>query len=162
MTSSREGKILFFGLGNPILADDGVGIKVVEELSKRIRDKKYDFRTGSIGGLKILDEIQGYDKVVFVDVVEGDEPGKFYELPLEKLSSSFHLTSPHTINLYTALRWGREMGMKMPEEVRIYVMEVAEIRTFGEGFSKEVAEKIEDFIEFVAQKEIGGGHADKT
>jgi len=158
-TQSREAKVLFFGLGNPILADDAVGIRAVEELSRRIKRPNCEFKTGSIGGLKILDEIQGYDRVVFVDAIVGDEPGKFYELSLERLSRSFHLTSPHSVNLFTALELGRGLGLKMPEEIKIYVMEIKDGKTFGEEFPEEVAARFPDFVEFVFQKEIGGDHA---
>jgi len=151
--------VLFFGLGNPILADDAVGIRVVEELSKRTESSSCDFKTGSIGGLKVLDEIQGYDRVVFVDAIVGDEPGKFYELSLDRLSRSFHLTSPHTVNLFTALELGRGLGLKMPREIKIYVMEIKDGKTFGEGLSEEVAARFPDFVEFVFEKEIGGDHA---
>jgi len=158
-TRSREAKVLFFGLGNPILADDAVGIRAVEELSKRTESSSYDFKTGSIGGLKVLDEIQGYDRVVFVDAIIGDEPGRFYELPLERLSRSFHLTSPHSVNLITALELGKGLGLRMPREIKIYVMEIKDGKTFGEKFSEEVAARFPDFVEFVFQKEIGGDHA---
>ncbi len=152
---SREDKVLFFGLGNPILSDDAVGIRAVELMREKVGEiDGYVFQTGSIGGFRIVDVMSGFKKVVFVDAIQGDTPGKFYRLPMSTLSKSFHLTSPHTVNLYTAIELGRKMGAVMPDEVRVYVMEVLNCMCFGEGLSKPVARNLEPFVDFIIKEEI--------
>jgi len=154
----KENKTLIFGLGNPILSDDSVGVLVVEKLDKMLEGEHLNVQcdNGSIGGLKILDIIKGYKKVVFVDSIEGKTPGKFYELPLDVLSFSFHMTSPHSINLFTALNLGRQIGYDMPEEIKIYVMEVKNNREFGDQLTPEVRRNLENFAKFIKERETGG------
>jgi len=77
---SSQDRVLVFGLGNPILGDDGVGIRVVEEMKKRWKGKGVVFETGSVGGLKILDVLSGYDVVVIVDAMAGENPGRIHIL----------------------------------------------------------------------------------
>jgi len=153
---SSRGDKLIFGLGNPILSDDSLGIRVVERLRGEHRDNGVVFETGSIGGFRILDVINGFKEVVFVDSTPGENPGSFKKLGLEDLSHSWHLTSPHTINLYTAIELGKKLGMEMPEDIRIYVMEVNPNQEFGEELSDEVKKNIDSFVEFIKKEELGG------
>ena len=159
---SKETKKLIFGLGNPILSDDGVGIEVVKRLKIIMKNRKdIDFDTGSISGFRILDVIKGYDDVVFVDVIPGDKPGSIHSFDIEDLKFSYHLTSPHSINLYSAVKFGRKINMDMPSRVKIYAMEVKNLNEFGEKFSPEVERKIKDFIDFIIKQESGGSYGYK-
>lgn len=149
-------KILFLGLGNPILSDDAVGIKVVEEIKRILgkRDGIY-FDTGNINSLHILDAIQGYGKVVIVDAVKkGGEPGTLYHIPLEELQATIHHTSLHTINLATAIRLGKEISKDMPEEISIYGVEVKDIENFSEELTEEVKRAISGIAQEIMRKEI--------
>lgn len=154
---SSKGKKLIIGIGNPILSDDAAGIIVAEKINERIKDNSFDVRIGSISGLKIVDAIAGYDEVIIIDTIYGENPGKFYQLPLEELKRSFHLTSPHSLNLYTALKICDDMGLKKPEKINIYVIEAKKIAQFGEGLSDDIKGKIDDFVEFIIKKEEIGG-----
>ncbi len=151
---SSRGRKLIIGLGNPILSDDAAGIIVAKKLKERLND--YDLETGSISGMKILDLISGYEDVIIVDTIYGENVGKFYRLPLEKLKKSFHLTSPHTINLYTALNICDNLGIRKPRNIKIYAIEARKINEFGECLSEEIKEKIDDFVEFIIKEETGG------
>ncbi len=155
--SSKGTKKLIFGLGNPILSDDAVGIEVIKNIKMKIKENKgVEFGAGSISGLKILDVIEGYDEVIFIDVIPGDNPGNISTFDIEDLKFSYHLTSPHSMNLYSVIKLGREMNIKMPQRVKIYAMEVKNLHEFGEKISPEVQAKMEDFINLIIKKEIGG------
>ena len=62
-------RILIYGIGNPYRCDDAVGIRVAELLAKKISKSNIDIKCGSIDGVAILDEIVGYDRVIFIDSV---------------------------------------------------------------------------------------------
>ena len=70
--------VLVLGLGNPLRGDDGVGPRVVEELTRRgLPDgvMTLDVRTG---GLDLLHTLEGWKRVVAVDAADvGREPGQF-------------------------------------------------------------------------------------
>ena len=66
--SSEVGlKTLVLGLGNPILSDDSVGFRVVQELRDRINRPGLTFMESSDAGLGLLDLINGYDKAFIID-----------------------------------------------------------------------------------------------
>ncbi|MBS3784838.1 MAG: hydrogenase maturation protease, partial [Anaerolineae bacterium] len=63
-------KTLVLGMGNTILCDDGVGIYVVREVADRFQQEQVDFSEASVGGLRILDVIGGYERVIMVDAIQ--------------------------------------------------------------------------------------------
>ena len=64
-------KTLVIGLGNPILGDDGVGWKVIENLSHSI-DAHTSIETDclSLGGLSLMERMLDYEHVIIVDSIE--------------------------------------------------------------------------------------------
>lgn len=76
-------KTLILGLGNTILSDDGVGIRIIEELQSRISDPDITVSETNVSGLSLLDIIIGYDKVIIVDAIQtvGGKPGTFTSSP---------------------------------------------------------------------------------
>jgi len=149
-------KMLILGLGNPILSDDAVGIRVVEEIEK-IMGKKDAIRfvTGSIAGLHILDVIQGYDELVIVDAVErGGKPGTLHKIQLGELDSTVHLTSLHSINFATAMEFAKKMEMKVPSRISIYGIEVRDVVNFSEKMTREVEKSTRKNAQEIVKREI--------
>jgi len=147
---------LVFGLGNTIRKDDGVGIKVVRELRKRMGavDCDVEFAEGSVGGLAILDEIAGYDRLVLVDSIRttDGEPGNLYKLKPEDLNISAHLSNSHGVDFATAVELGRRFGYKMPEVIDIYAVEVVDNMTFGAECTGRVKTRIPDIVQTILEE----------
>jgi hydrogenase maturation protease len=143
-------KTLVFGLGNTILSDDGVGIKVVRELAERFdAGSDVEFREGSVGGLAILDEIAGYDRLVLVDSIKtaGGKPGDCHKLNQEDFNSSEHLSNFHGVDFFTAVELGRKFGYKIPEVIDIYAVEVEDNVTFSAECTGQVSACIPNIVE---------------
>jgi hydrogenase maturation protease len=134
-------KTIVIGLGNPILADDGVGIVAVERVAQQVEHPLVDFQWCSLAGFELLDLLVGYDSAVIVDSVKtGKYPvGQVMELEIDSLMTTVRLASVHDINLATALELGRMLELPVPAEIVIYVVEVADNTTFREGCCREVA-----------------------
>ena len=149
-------KLIFLGLGNPILSDDAVGIRVIEEIESIIGNNKgIDFVTESMAGLRILDVIQGYDELVIVDAIEkGGKPGTLYKIQLDELGDTLHLTSIHSINLATVIRWGKEMGLVIPDRISIYGIEVRDVLEFSEQMTPEVQRSVKRNAEEIIRREM--------
>ncbi len=148
-------KTLLLGLGNSILKDDAVGLRVVRALGERVNQEGFDVQESSFANIDLLDFMGGYDRLIIVDSIktEWGKPGDLYRLNLDDLHSTLHLSCPHDINLATALELGKRLGVPIPEEVGIYAIEVEDNQTFCETCSPRVEEAIPRIIEEIAQRE---------
>ncbi|MBN1810934.1 MAG: hydrogenase maturation protease [Anaerolineae bacterium] len=145
-------KTLVLGMGNTILCDDGVGIYIVQEAAKRCKRDDVDFADASVGGMRLLDVIAGYDRIIMVDAIKtaDGKPGDVYRLHPGDLPT-LHAGSTHDLSLIGALALGRGMGMRLPadEDFVIIAVEVEEVWTFGEECTFAVAEAIPRAVEAV-------------
>ncbi len=136
-------KTIIIGLGNPILSDDGVGWKVVDELEKTLNVERLTFDRASLGGLSLMERMIGFERAILVDAIEtGRLPaGSVQTFPLEALTdpSAGHSASVHDTSLLTALETGRRMGLAVPREVRVVAVEAAQVYEFSEELSPAVA-----------------------
>jgi hydrogenase maturation protease len=147
-------KTLVLGLGNTILTDDGVGIHVVRAAATQCSPMNgVTFALASVGGLRLLDVLAGYDQVVLVDAIQtqGGKPGEVYCLRPGELLQSLHSGSTHDLSLPGALALGRGMGMDLPndEAISILAVEVEEVHTFGETCTPAVMAAIPGAVEVV-------------
>jgi len=147
-------KTLVLGLGNPILSDDSVGFRVVQELKARFDRPDLTLVESSASGLSLLDLITGYDKLIIIDAIktEGGGTGKIYRLGEENLGAIRHSASPHDINLATALDLGRKLGAALPQQITILAIEVVDVTTFSEECSPEVAKAIPLAVSMAAEE----------
>jgi hydrogenase maturation protease len=146
-------RALVLGLGNPILTDDGVGIHVVRAVASRFahRTSHITFAEASVGGLRLLDTIAGYDRVIIVDAIQtpGGRPGDVYRLRVDDLRTSLHSSSTHDLTLSGALALGRELGMPLPTDTALAILavEAADVLSFGEQCTPEVAAALPRIVE---------------
>lgn len=149
------GKTLLLGLGNSILKDDAVGLRVVRALGERVTQEEVDVQVSSFANIDLLDFVGAYDRLIIVDSIktEGGKPGDLYRLNLDDLHSTLHLSCPHDINLATALELGKRLGMPIPGEIGIYAIEVEDNQTFCETCSPMVEEAIPRIVEEIARTE---------
>ena len=149
-------KTLVVGLGNPILTDDGVGVKVAYEVEKAImaaphladNGDKIDVIEASAGGLRLMELMIGYDRLVLIDAfsaVSERQPGKIHRMTFDDLrdiSPTQHSSSAHDTTFVTAIEMGRTIGLKLPTMISIYGIEVENLYEFGDEPTPAVAAAI--------------------
>ena len=138
----HRGRTLILGLGNPILADDGVGIAVARETERLLGARDgVETREASFAGLDLVELLAGFDRAILVDAIKTPrgEPGTVYKLDPDDLPTTDRLRATHEISLSTALELGGRMGLSMPREIVIYAVEVEDDRSFGEALTSKVA-----------------------
>jgi hydrogenase maturation protease len=152
-------KTLILGLGNPIRGDDGVGIRVAEELKRQIKDKNVEVQEASIGGLGILGLIQGYDKLIVIDSIrtKGGRLGQIHKLKPSDLGSSVYASWPHEINFTTTLALGKKLRIPLPNVIDIYAVEIKDNITFTEEFTPEISQAIPEIVNQILAEEFGLG-----
>ena len=150
-------KALVLGIGNPILSDDGVGIRVAHEVGKNLNDPQTAVSETSAAGLSLLDSMLGYDKVIIIDAIQTKEgkAGRIYCMKPEDFSSTKRLSSPHQINLVTALELGKMLNLAMPREITVFAVEARDIATFGEECTPEVERAIPEAVKMVLENLVG-------
>lgn len=137
-------KALVLGLGNPIVRDDAVGIRLAEAVRERLggREDLDWLPECSTGGLDLLEHLRGYQRlVVFDSIRSGGRAGEWHLFDARALRESLHLDSLHDANFATALELGRALGQPLPadEDIHIFAVEIVENEDFGEAFSPELA-----------------------
>ncbi len=151
MSEDRTGRIFVLGLGNEVLTDDAVGPRLVDFLREALPDPRVDYETAALGGLQILEMVEGYRTAVFIDAIRtrGGIPGDIYYLTPESFKNTLHLTSVHDISFLQAFERGRALGLVVPETCHILAIEIVEDLLFGTTFSPPVEARWEQVKEEV-------------
>jgi hydrogenase maturation protease len=141
----NRNKILIHGIGNEILTDDGIGPSLVKKLKGNLSNKDIDFETAFVGGLELLEYIQGYHTVIFIDAIRTKDgiPGTVYQLSPENFNTTIHLSSIHDVSFLTSVALGKKLGLDMPQFIHIIAVEIVEDRIFDDNFSPQIREKYE-------------------
>ena len=137
-------KILVLGLGNPILSDDGVGLRIVQELRQNIDRSDVTITETHLGGINLLELLAGYKKAIIIDAIQtkNSVSGQVYRFGPEALDFTNHIASSHEINFTEILNLGRRLGLSLPDEIRIFAVEVEDITTFSEEFTDSVRKAV--------------------
>jgi hydrogenase maturation protease len=146
-------KTLILGIGNPILTDDGVGIKIVQEL--KASKPELEVAETSEVGMALLELVAGYDKLIIIDSIKTGrgKPGELYKLELEDLKPYMYFSSSHGIDIPTVIELGQRAGYKMPGYIRLYAVEVKDNSNFGEECTREIEESIPFIIKQIIEEE---------
>jgi hydrogenase maturation protease len=149
-------KTILIGLGNPILGDDGVGWKVIEQLQSHLQgEESVVLETASLGGLSLMERMIGYERAILVDALAtGQGPaGSVRVIPLEALPnpSGGHSASAHDVSLSTALQIAQSMGLPVPRRVEVVAIETDQVYDFCEELSPAVAAAVPHACEKVLE-----------
>jgi hydrogenase maturation protease len=146
-------KTVVVGLGNTILTDDGVGIRVVRALKQRVPHA--DVVELGAGGIRLLDVLPGYDRAFIVDamVTGAIVAGQFRCFSLDdlgrKTAHTCNTLCVHDMDLPTAIALGRLAGLSLPEEIVIWGVEASDVESFGETLSASVEAAVPVVVEEV-------------
>lgn len=146
---TQPSPLLVLGVGNILLRDEGVGVRVVEAMERMSLPPGVELFDGATAGLDLLDVLAHRRKVVIIDAVDGDcEPGTVLRLDLEDLApQAGQGVSLHEIGLSEALRASKQLGIAPQEVVVLGVKPKNE--DCGLELSPEIARLVPDIIEFV-------------
>ena len=150
-------RTLVLGMGNPILCDDAVGIRLARDLRAQFEETSrvcaipsVDFiEDCSVGGLNILDLVTGYERLIVFDSIRtpGAVPGDWHAVTGATFRETMNLGCVHDANFTTALELGRHIGATVPrpEDVHIFAVEIADNATFSERMTLELEAAYDDF-----------------
>jgi hydrogenase maturation protease len=162
-------KTALIALGNPILGDDGIGWHVGKAVEKVYIEKRstqaqgppifynpVDFIYLSCGGLELMEHMVDYDRVILVDAIftRNFQIFSFHQFSLDDFGGSNlnHINSAHDTSLITAVKMGRELGVKLPATIEIIGIEADRVFDFSEQLSPELSDMIPEMTEFIIQR----------
>jgi hydrogenase maturation protease len=133
-------EILVLGLGNLLLSDDGVGLRLLEELKHEAPE--VEFVDGGTQGLALLAYLANRRAVIVLDAVAlGAMPGSIHVLQGDAIAAH-RAESAHGSNALELLATARLLG-DLPSWVTIVGIEPASIAT-GIGLSPAVEAAVPD------------------
>lgn len=134
-------RTLVLGLGNEILGDDSVGLRVVRALRAQLPgNTSVEVSEDTHGGLRLMERMIGYDRAIIVDAIQtGSSPGALHWLTPGGIPTQ-RSASTHDVNLPTALSLGRQASALLPIDANIHILaiEAAQVDRFSEALSREV------------------------
>ncbi len=117
---------IVLGLGNPLMGDEGIGIKLIEMLQSASGDfPEADFIDAGTGGMSLLHLISGRRKAVIIDCcIMGTEPGTIRQFKPDEVKTVKQLThqSLHEVDIIKVIDLARQLG-ECPEEIIFFGIE---------------------------------------
>lgn len=144
-------RIIVLGVGNILLTDEGVGVKVVDELKRRYSfPENVELVDGGTQGLWLMSTIHGSDRLIVVDAVLGDgEPGSIYRLERGDLPRGLRMKqSAHDSDLIEALNLCSLVDAD-PKSVVVIGVQPQEIVELNTELSPVIAARVDELIERV-------------
>ncbi len=131
-------EVLVLCLGNALRRDDAVALRVADAL-EAAPEPGAVVRRSARSGLYLLDDMEGFERVVVVDAVRtgASPPGTVHSVPLESIHSP-EGPSPHAIGLPSAIFRARAAGAPVPTAIHVVAIEVLDMETVGEGLTPPV------------------------
>ena len=147
-------KILVLGLGNPLVSDDSVGLRVAEKLKPLLAGRPdVEVSEDYWGGLRLMERMIGFDRAIVVDAIQtGAAPGTIHLLTPDGIATQ-RSASAHDVNLSTALEFGRQAGARLPENrhIRLVAIEAQDVLTFAEQLTPAVEAAVPRAVEAVLE-----------
>ena len=151
--------VIVIGLGNPLMADEGVGIVLIEELAKlaaadKLPSENIEYYDGGTGGMYLLHSIAERQKVILIDCcLMGAEPGtlkRFTPDDVNSVKQMAHL-SLHEVDILNVIKMAKQIG-QCPDEIIIFGIEPVKIEA-QMHLNDTLGAKISDYIDAI-RKEI--------
>jgi hydrogenase maturation protease len=138
---------VLIGLGNPVLGDDAVGLRVAEQVQRLLEEHPLPgarVLTSTRGGFELLDLLAGADAAIVVDclTVPGGRPGTVRDLSATELAGCARLVGSHDVGLADVVELGRLLGLAMPDRLEIVGVEADLGGRIEENLSPPVARAV--------------------
>ncbi|NOZ45688.1 MAG: hydrogenase maturation protease [Chlorobi bacterium] len=134
-------KTLILGLGNILMKDEGVGVRVVERIDKSKLPDNVDVIDGGTGGFHLLHLFSDYEKFVLIDATLTKDKVGNVRVIKPKFASDFpnSLTS-HDIGLRDLMQSAELLG-DLPD-IDLIVVDIMDCQTVNMELSEEVEKSI--------------------
>ena len=139
--------IVVLGIGNILLRDEGVGIRVIQAMQDMALPDDVELVDGGTSGAGLIEAIADRSMLIVVDAIQAEaEPGTVFRLSGEGLAPQAGTSiSLHQLGLVDTLMMARLLGC-YPREVVVFGVQPGEVCP-GLELSVEVARAVPRVIE---------------
>jgi len=144
---TSDHRVVVLGLGNMLMADDGVGLAALERLQEEwFVPRDVSLVDGGTWGMNLLHIVEGADRLLIFDAIDaGRPPGSLVRLEKDDIPRFLaQKVSPHQIDLREVLALAELRGMLPPYLVALGLQpERVELST---ELSSAVASHLEELV----------------
>ena len=149
---------LVIGWGNPIAGDDAVGHRAAELIAQHASDDIH-VRTTSFGGLRLVESMRGYSRVIVADVrLDDGDPGLHIDVYHPQQMTLEDRSVRHDGTLADALRvFSHLQDAELPNEITVISVPISaprdwssELSPSGESAARSLADAVLQELEVTA------------
>ena len=140
-----KNKTLILGIGNYLMADEGLGVHLAERFLQEELPEGVDVLDGGTGGFHLLEYFEKYERVIIVDATLDGRPAGTIRLIKPHFASDFpQAMSTHDIGLKDLVGALQLLGT-MPD-IDLYVVSIKSIQEQGVELSPKISKAIDTLI----------------
>ena len=141
--SSSSNRLAVIGLGNSLRKDDGIGIIVLESLTKSHKHPGADYLNFGIASFDVVHRMEKYELILLIDGIDaGLKPGELKIFELKDISYNLkgQALSTHEFDLTSLFELYKRFELKS----KIYVagIQVQDV-SFGDSLSQPLKDRLE-------------------
>ena len=143
-------RVLVLGIGNVLMGDDSIGVRVVEEIERRFRLPEWiELLDGGTSGIELLSYVRDRDCLIIIDAIKsGFPPGTVVRVEGSDIPAKFMTRiSPHQLGLSDMLAAASLTG-DLPGNMVLFGIEPKRV-ALGFELSEEVRANFDKLVETV-------------
>jgi hydrogenase maturation protease len=146
----KSASTLVLGIGNYLMGDEGVGVQLIQEMTRRDLPENIDILDGGTGGFLLLGCFEAYGRIIFVDAtMDGKEEGTI-SLIQPKFAADFpSALSVHDVGLKDMIESVYLMDSK--PEMFLFTISIKEMKPMTLELSPNVKNAIPETIEQIME-----------
>lgn len=142
-TETMVKRTAILGFGNPVRADDGVGIYVINQLKEKFGESEnvsiFDMGTSAF---EVLFKLKGHERIILVDAVinTNEAVGTVFKLPASEVEGKIEddpMVFLHSLKWDQALSYAKKMLQdEYPDDIEVYLIAIDSTK-FNVGMTEE-------------------------
>ena len=147
----KSRSILIMGVGNYLMGDEGIGVHLIQELSKKNLPEYIDVLDGGTGGFLLLSCFEVYTTIIFVDATMDGKPAGTISLIRPKFASDFpSALSVHDVGLKDMIE--AVYLMEEVPDIHLFTVSIEEINPMTIELNQKVRESIPVLIDKILEQ----------
>lgn len=147
----KTNSILVMGVGNYVMGDEGIGVHIIQQMSKIQLPDYLDILDGGTGGFLLLSCFQAYPAIIFVDATMDGKPAGTISLIQPKFASDFpSALSVHDVGLKDMIEAVYLMD-KVPD-IHLFTVSIEEVNPMTIGLNPKVENVIPELIDRILEQ----------